>query len=415
MLPAPRSFLLSASQRFSFSNPVNSRLPNPILFCESLFTPTSYKDLSEVFYGGAPEQPTVVDFTNTHITVLRLTDPEFRRCTETIDHFVPDSMPLTWCVNLAAGKTVMPDRVYGPEFMHRCLKNSPPNTKHYFLGASEDCLADLIKETKSLNPQLNICGSHHGYFTPDEWPRVLEEINASAPDVIWVGLGTPKQQEFTAWAKDKVRQGWLLNVGFAFDVNAGRKSDAPQWMQSMGLTWLYRLASEPKRLGPRYAKFNSLFLLYALEWFMTNHWLTGLLRQSWLMLLGILATVVMFLTWSVVNLPTSLPFIGLAILSFVGAWIGVVLAMAASEQEEDEFAPSKKGLNIAAFVGVIGAILCLLLPPLFGLIDPGGRWSMAVASTALSFSAVAFLVVLLTVGSLTGLLGTRSHPRNSLG
>jgi N-acetylglucosaminyldiphosphoundecaprenol N-acetyl-beta-D-mannosaminyltransferase len=380
-----------------------------------MFTPTRYKDLSEVFYGGAPDKPTIVDFTNTHITVLRLTDPEFRRRTESVDHFVPDSMPLTWCVNLAAGKTVMPDRVYGPEFMSRCLRNSPPHIKHYFLGASEDCITDLIKETKRLNPQLNICGSHHGYFTQEEWPRVLESINASAPDVIWVGLGTPKQQEFTSWAKGKVNQGWLLNVGFAFDVNAGRKSDAPKWMQSVGLTWLYRLASEPKRLGPRYAKFNSLFLLYAFEWFMTNRWLTGLLRQSWLLLLGLLATVVIFLTWSMINLPASLPFIGLAILSFVGAWTGSVLAMAASEEEENEFAPSTKGLNIAAVVGVIGAILCLLLPPLFGLIDPGIRWSAAIASTALSFSAVAFLVVLLTGGSLIGLLGMRSHPRNSLG
>jgi N-acetylglucosaminyldiphosphoundecaprenol N-acetyl-beta-D-mannosaminyltransferase len=391
---------------------VSDRLPEPVLFCESLFTPTSYKDLSEIFYGGAPEQPTVVDFTNTHITVLRLTNSEFRRCTETVDHFVPDSMPLTWCVNLAAGKTVMPDRVYGPEFMHRCLKNSPPHIKHYFLGASEDCLADLIKETKKLNPQLNICGSQHGYFTQDEWPRVLEEINASAPDIIWVGLGTPKQQEFTAWAKDKVRQGWLLNVGFAFDVNAGRKSDAPRWMQSMGLTWLYRLASEPKRLGPRYAKFNSLFLLYALEWFMTNHWLTGLLRQSWLLMLGILATVVIFLTWSMVNLSTSLPFVGLAILSFVGAWIGVVLAMAASEQEEDEFAPSKKGLNIAAFVGVVGALLCLLLPPLLGLIDSTAPWPAAVASTALSLSAIAYLFLVVALGGLLAIL-THSSGRKA--
>ena len=392
---------------------MSHHLPEPVLFCESLFTPTSYKDLSEVFYGGAPEKPTIVDFTNTHITVLRLTDPEFRRCTESVDHFVPDSMPLTWCVNLAAGETVMPDRVYGPEFMNRCLRNSPSHIKHYFLGASEDCLADLIKETTKLNSQLNICGSHHGYFTQEEWPRVLEQINATAPDVIWVGLGTPKQQEFTAWAKDKVHRGWLLNVGFAFDVNAGRKSDAPRWMQSVGLTWLYRLASEPKRLGPRYAKFNSLFLLYAFEWFMTNHWLTGLLRQSWLLLLGLLATVVISLTWSMINLPASLPFIGLAILSLVGAWTGSVLAMAASEQEEDEFAPSKKGLNIAAVVGGIGAILCLLLPPLFGLIDPGTRWSAAVASTALSFSAAIYLALLMLLGGAVGVMFRRNADSNA--
>ena len=109
--------------------------------------PTSYKDLSEVFYGGAPDKPTIVDFTNTHITVLRLTDSEFRRCTESVDHFVPDSMPLTWCVNLAAGKTVMPDRVYGPEFMNRCIRNLICSPKFEFLG-------EKSKACRSLKFQL---------------------------------------------------------------------------------------------------------------------------------------------------------------------------------------------------------------------------------------------------------------------
>ncbi len=389
-----------------------SNLLQPILFCDSLFTPTSYKDLSEALYDGIPEKPTIIDFTNTHITVLRLTDPEFRRCTESVDHFVPDSMPLTWCVNLAAGQTVMPDRVYGPEFMHSCLRNSPAQIKHYFLGASEDCLSDLIKETTKLNPHLNICGSHHGYFTPDEWPRVLEQINASAPDVIWVGLGTPKQQEFTSRAKDKLRQGWLLNVGFAFDVNAGRKSDAPKWMQSVGLTWLYRLASEPKRLGPRYVKFNSLFLVYAFEWFITNRCLTGCLRHSRFLFLSLLAILVTFLTWSVANLPASLPFIGLAILALVGAWTGALLAMAAAEQMEEQFSPSKKGLNIAAVAGVIGSIFCLLSPPVIGLINLDARWPIALAWTALSFSAAGYFLLLVPIAVMFKLLSLPAQPRS---
>ncbi len=364
-----------------------------------------------MFYGGAPEQPTVVDFTNTHITVLRLTDPEFRRCTESVDHFVPDSMPLTWCVNLAAGKTVMPDRVYGPEFMHRCLKDSPPHIKHYFLGASEDCLADLIKETKSLNPQLNICGSHHGYFTQDEWPSVLEEINAASPDVIWVGLGTPKQQEFTAWAKDKVRQGWLLNVGFAFDVNAGHKTDAPKWMQSLGLTWLYRLVSEPTRLAPRYAKYNSLFLLYALEWFMVNHWLVGILRRSWLFLGIALFTAGGFIAWALVNLPFSLAYAGLTLLSIFGAWLGVMLAMAASEGDEDRFSPSTKLLSIAAVVGVFSAFVSMFAPPLLSSLAPRLQWSAATISAAGSLSAFSMLVLLLGGGYVFSLVDGRREAQ----
>jgi hypothetical protein len=168
----------------------------------------------------------------------------------------------------------------------------------------------------------------------------------------------------------------------------------------MGLTWLYRLASEPTRLGPRYAKFNSLFLLYALEWFMMNHWLPGLLHKSWLLLPGFLAVVVMFLIWSVVHLPSSLPYIGLTIFAFAGAWFGVVLAMAASEQEEDKFAPSKKALNIAALLGVVGAILCLLLPPMIGFIAPSSRMTLTLISTALSFSASIYLFSLISAAAI---------------
>jgi N-acetylglucosaminyldiphosphoundecaprenol N-acetyl-beta-D-mannosaminyltransferase len=389
---------------------MSGTLPSPILFCETAFTPTSYSELADVLNRGAPEKCGVVDFSNTHITTLRLTDSTFRHVTESVDHFIPDSMPLTWCVNLAAGQKVMTDRVYGPEFMKRCLRSSPSNVRHYFLGASEECLRDLVTTTKQNNPNLSICGSHHGYFAQEDWPTVAEKIQSASPHVIWVGLGTPKQQEFTAWAKDKLSRVWLLNVGFAFDVNAGHKTDAPKWMQSMGLTWVYRLFSEPRRLGPRYAKFNSLFLLYAFEWFLTNHWLTGLLRQSWLCMLGILAAAALFLTWGIVNLPSSLPFIGVALLAFVGAWAGVVLAMAASEQEEDEFAPSKKGLNITALLGVIGVFLCLLLPPLFGLIHPNGSWSVAVASAALGFSAIIYLMMLTAIAVAFKVLGRPTHP-----
>ena len=251
--------------------PMRASLPKPILFCESWFTPTNYEDLTEIVNDGAPERPTIVDFTNTHIAVLRLTDPSFRRWTDSIDYFVPDSTPLTWCVNAVAGTPVMPERVYGPEFMRLCLKEAPATTRHYFLGGTEECLADLISRMEKTNPHLNICGSHHGYLAKQEWPEVCSRIKTCTPDIIWVGLGTPRQQEFSSWLKSQLEKGWLLNVGFAFDVNAGHKSDAPKWMQSLALTWLYRLACEPKRLGPRYVKFNSLFLLYACEWFMKNN------------------------------------------------------------------------------------------------------------------------------------------------
>ncbi len=112
-------------------------------------------------------------------------------------------------------------------------------------------------------------------------------------------------------------------------------------------------------------------------------------------------------------MPASLPFIGLAILAFLGAWAGGILSVAAGEQAEDEFAPSTKGLNIAAVAGVISAILCPLLPLLLGLIDPGARWSLAVACSALSFSAIAYLVLLLLVGGAVSVVNRQTAERKA--
>ena len=90
----------------------------------------------------------------------------------------------------------------------------------------------------------------------------MAELERLSPDFIWVGLGTPKQDAWVKRQKSQLRRGIVLSVGFAFDVNAGMKPDAPPWMQRWGLTWLFRFASEPRRLAGRYFKYNSLFLWY---------------------------------------------------------------------------------------------------------------------------------------------------------
>jgi len=123
----------------------------------------------------------------------------------------------------------------------------------------------LLGKVSSLNPGLTVVGKRNGYFSKEQEADVLESIIATRPDFVWIGLGTPKQQEFINRWKPHFAKGILLAVGFAFDVNAGTKPDAPAWMQKRGLTWLYRLCSEPRRLLRRYAKWNSLFLWYKLK------------------------------------------------------------------------------------------------------------------------------------------------------
>ena len=209
--------------------------------------------------------PSAIEFCNTQIVTLRRCDRKYRQTSECFDRFIPDSSPLLWLLNAAGAG--MKDRVYGPAFFRHALIHSPPTLTHYLLGGSEVCGRVLAERFTLLNPGLRIVGFFHGrcdtggVLGADE-DRVLEELRRLKPDFIWVGLGTPKQQRWIARVKPLLEHGVLLSVGQAFDVNAGLRADAPGWMQRCGLTWLYRMASEPRRLVGRYLHHNSLFLGY---------------------------------------------------------------------------------------------------------------------------------------------------------
>lgn len=210
-----------------------------------------------------------MEFVNTYIVARHRHDPPFREIMSAYDHLLPDGMPLVWCLNRAGAG--LHDRVYGPTFMRKFLETVPAGFTHYLLGGSTECGARLREIFSRANPNVKFVGSFHGrcgvggVLEGAAEKEVIEEINRLSPDFIWVGFGTPKQQAWTRQHKHLVRRGVILTVGFAFDANAGMKPDAPPWMQRCGLTWLYRLCSEPRRLGPRYFKWNSLFLYYLLR------------------------------------------------------------------------------------------------------------------------------------------------------
>jgi len=210
-----------------------------------------------------------LDFANTQIVTLRRHDPAFRDLTESYDYFPPDGMPLVWCLNRAGAE--LRDRVYGPAFMRKFLAAVPPAFTHYLLGGSEECGTKLRRQFEQLNPGVKFIGAFHGKchlngrLDGDAESNLIAELQRLSPDFIWVGFGTPKQQAWVRQHKHLLRRGVILTVGFAFDVNAGMKPDAPLWIQRCGLTWLYRMCSEPRRLGPRYLKYNFLFLYYLLQ------------------------------------------------------------------------------------------------------------------------------------------------------
>ena len=201
-----------------------------------------------------------VDFTNAHIVTLRRRDPAFREATRRVDYFIPDASPLLWCLNWKGAG--LPDRVYGPTFMRRLVSKATPGYTHYFLGGSSECVTRLQARLQQLNPEVKIAGSHHGYFGEADGAAILDEINRLSPDFIWVGLGTPKQQYWVHQHRAAIKRGVILAVGYAFDVNAGTKRDAPMVMQRLGLTWLFRALAEPRRFGWRVARFYPVFLFY---------------------------------------------------------------------------------------------------------------------------------------------------------
>lgn len=207
--------------------------------------------------------PAAIDLTNTQIATMRRHEPAFRELTSEVDYFIPDGMPLIWVMNYRGAN--LTDRVYGPKFMQHLVRHSPAPLTHYFLGGSPECLSALEKRFREAQPDLIVAGCRHGYFKSEEEEEILQEINSLSPDFIWVGLGTPKQQAWIHRNKARIKRGVLLAVGFAFDVNAGMKPDAPAWMQSLGLTWLFRILSEPRRLLTRYIRYNTLFLFYLVK------------------------------------------------------------------------------------------------------------------------------------------------------
>jgi len=203
-------------------------------------------------------KPWSIDFTNVHIVAMRKVDDAFRDETSTVDWFVPDSQILTWAVSWLGGSKN--ERVYGPAFLDYFVRHADAELTHYFLGASQECLDQLLIKLKDKRPELKVVGSHNGYFKKDDEAEISEDISRCKPDLLWVGMGTPKQQSWAHRNKNRVAAGAILAVGFAFDVNAGTKSDAPEWMGKCGVLWLYRFLCEPRRLFKRYAVYNSIFL-----------------------------------------------------------------------------------------------------------------------------------------------------------
>jgi len=172
----------------------------------------------------------------------------------------PDGMPIVW-LGRVSGKRV--DRICGPDFMPALVARSRSFGYRHFLYGGADGVADELRRNLLLRfPGAKIVGTYSPPFrtlTRDEDQIVVDLINRSQPDFVWVGLGTPKQDFWIANHRDQLNASALLAVGAAFDFHSGRLTRAPVWMRGSGLEWLFRLMAEPRRLWRRYTISNIRF------------------------------------------------------------------------------------------------------------------------------------------------------------
>jgi N-acetylglucosaminyldiphosphoundecaprenol N-acetyl-beta-D-mannosaminyltransferase len=171
----------------------------------------------------------------------------------------PDGMPVVWVAQLSGHPEVR--RVYGPDLMLAALEHG--RHRHFFYGGGPGVAVRLAEVLKTRFPDLQIAGSFEPPFAPLDQlctPEAAELINRSEADVVWVGMSSPKQDQWMARMRPLLKAPVLIAVGAAFDFHSGTVKQAPRLMQRWGLEWTFRLAMQPRRLWRRYLIDNPWFL-----------------------------------------------------------------------------------------------------------------------------------------------------------
>lgn len=201
-----------------------------------------------------------------HMIMEAYDDPAFAAKVNAAGLIVPDGMPLLWMQKRLGGTQAQ--RVRGNDLMIELMKHAEQTgLKLGFYGGKDSTLKALKERATREYPDLNIAYSYSPLFRPlteAEDAAITHDINSAAPDILFVGLGCPKQENWMAAHRDRINA-VMIGVGAAFDFYAGNLKEAPRWMSNIGLEWLFRLAMEPKRLWRRYLILNPRFMWLALK------------------------------------------------------------------------------------------------------------------------------------------------------
>ena len=195
---------------------------------------------------------------NVHTTVMSYENPDYLNVQNSADLRIPDGKPLSLVCKKRGFKEA--SRVTGPELMEELFRIQ--DLSHYFYGSTEETLKKLKQNLEIKFSNIKIAGMYSPPFRnldDDEDKKIIDMINKSGADILWVALGAPKQENWMFKHKDKINA-LMIGVGAGFDYHAGNIKRAPKWMQKLSLEWLYRLFQDPKRLFKRYLKTNFKFI-----------------------------------------------------------------------------------------------------------------------------------------------------------
>ena len=210
---------------------------------------------------------------NVHTVMAAHEDDELRAALLASSFNVPDGQPLVWAMN-ALGHSLR-RRVYGPELMAQACAHAARIGQRVYLygGRNQGALAQLSLNLRHRSPGIQIVGGYsppHRPLTDEERESVIEEINRSGAEVVWVGIGVPKQEKWMTEMRQQLEAPMLIGVGAAFDFHAGLVPQAPRRLQDAGLEWAFRLVQEPQRLWRRYLRYNPRFVVAFARQFATH-------------------------------------------------------------------------------------------------------------------------------------------------